>query len=110
MNFFFFSGRIYIAGGFDGQQCLSVVEVYLPEIDQWAYCRSMMEPRSGVSVIAHHSYLYAVGGFDGFERLATGLCIIPDFRQCGVLKVANMCTFTKATHLSSGRVKNSGSR
>lgn len=31
----------------------------------------MTEARSGVSLVSYRGSLYALGGFDGFERLAT---------------------------------------
>ncbi|VVD04922.1 unnamed protein product [Leptidea sinapis] len=42
-------GKIYIVGGFNGQEVLSSAEVYDSETKQWSFIRSMLSPRSGVS-------------------------------------------------------------
>lgn len=64
--------QIYIVGGFNGQEVLSSAEVFDPETKQWSFIRSMLSPRSGVSLIAYRDCLYALGGFNGYSRLNTG--------------------------------------
>lgn len=64
--------KIYIVGGFNGQEILDSAEVYDLESNQWSYIRSMISPRSGVSLVAFRDSLYALGGFNGFVRLSSG--------------------------------------
>lgn len=42
-----FDNRIYICGGFDGQNRLGDAEMYDPETDQWTYICKMIVPRAG---------------------------------------------------------------
>lgn len=65
--------QIYIVGGFNGQEVLSSAEVFDPDTKQWSFIRSMRSPRSGVSLIAYRDCLYALGGFNGYIRLNTGM-------------------------------------
>ena len=64
--------KIYIVGGFNGQEVLSSAEVFDVETNQWSYIHSMTSPRSGVSLVAFRDSLYALGGFNGFTRLSSG--------------------------------------
>lgn len=54
-------------GGYDGvsRQCLSSVECYNPEKDQWKPVPDMSARRSGAGVGVLDGILYAVGGHDG---------------------------------------------
>lgn len=71
--------QIYIVGGFNGQEVLSSAEVFDADTKQWSFIRSMLSPRSGVSLIAYRDCLYALGGFNGYSRLNTGLSILLSF-------------------------------
>ena len=51
---------------------LSSAEIFDPDTKQWSFIRSMISPRSGVSLIAYRGSLYALGGFNGYSRLNTG--------------------------------------
>lgn len=69
------SPQVYIAGGFNGQDLLSCAEVFDPGTLQWTCITHMQNLRSGVSLLAHHGYLYALGGFSGHNgngRLKSG--------------------------------------
>jgi hypothetical protein len=65
-------GKVYIAGGFNGDQCLCSAECYDPCIDQWTMIRSMSCTRSGLAVCVYNGTIYVVGGFDGESRLKSG--------------------------------------
>ncbi|KAJ8867985.1 hypothetical protein PR048_031794 [Dryococelus australis] len=66
---------IDVAGGFNGTEVLSSVEVFDPVSLQWTLINPMSRCRSGVSLIAYEDRLYAMGGFDGSTRLDSGeLC------------------------------------
>ena len=66
------SDKLYVIGGFDGENCLDSTEMYSPFTNQWTLLTPMSCARSGVSLIAYKDYLYALGGFDGENRLQTG--------------------------------------
>jgi kelch-like protein 10 len=55
------NGKIYVAGGFDIPITKSA-EVYDPEFNQWTSIAEMIFPRSSLSCIAYHGYVYAIGG------------------------------------------------
>ncbi|RMC04965.1 hypothetical protein DUI87_18145 [Hirundo rustica rustica] len=61
--------KVYICGGFDGDQCLSSAEMFNPTRNQWFLIAPMSSRRSGVGVMAYGNQVYAVGGFDGNSRL-----------------------------------------
>lgn len=62
-------GKIYIVGGFNGQECLNTAEYYTPETNTWTLLSPMISRRSGVSCVAHRSCIYVVGGFNGLSRM-----------------------------------------
>lgn len=64
---------MFVAGGFDGHNCLFSVEVYDPVFDQWTVLSPMSTRRSGVSLVSCDDKVYAIGGYDGARRLDTGL-------------------------------------
>jgi len=64
--------KIYIVGGFNGQEVLDSAEVFDVETSQWTNIDSMISPRSGVSLVAFRDSLYALGGFSGVARLSSG--------------------------------------
>ena len=76
-----FTGKIYICGGFNGQECLSSAEMYDPEIRQWTLLNPMRNRRSGIGVISYHGCIYALGGFNGITRMNTGERYCPHTRQ-----------------------------
>jgi kelch-like protein 10 len=57
------NGKIYVAGGF-GTRSGKSAEVYDPEVNQWTSIAGMIFPRTFLSCIAYHGYVYAIGGCD----------------------------------------------
>jgi hypothetical protein len=55
-------GRIYVVGGYDGQNELDTCEVYDPALDAWAGCPPLNAPRGGIGVTAIADTLYVIGG------------------------------------------------
>lgn len=51
---------------------MTSAEVYDPSSKQWTFIPPMNSARSGVSLIALMGTLYAIGGFNGYTRLASG--------------------------------------
>jgi kelch-like protein 10 len=66
------NGKIYIVGGFDGDEVLSSAEVFDPDTNEWTFIHPMESPRSGLSLVAYNNFLHAIGGFDDFTRLTSG--------------------------------------
>ncbi|GFO21308.1 kelch-like protein 10 [Plakobranchus ocellatus] len=74
-------GKVFICGGFNGQECLNTAEYFDPVTSQWTLITSMNNRRSGVGVIAYNGCLYALGGFNGVTRMNTGERYCPRTRQ-----------------------------
>lgn len=51
---------------------------YDPDSDTWVRIKSMKQQRIGVGVAVINRLLYAVGGFDGENRLKSVECYNPD--------------------------------
>ncbi|KAF8797250.1 Kelch-like protein 10 like protein [Argiope bruennichi] len=60
--------KIYVIGGFDGNQCFNSVRCYDPVTYVWEEKGCMYVQRCYVSVAAVGEYLYALGGYDGHRR------------------------------------------
>jgi kelch-like protein 10 len=52
--------RIYICGGFNGQECMNSAEYFDPKTNQWTIIAPMRNRRSGIGVIAYHNSIYAL--------------------------------------------------
>lgn len=62
-NFFIFQfkiDRIYICGGFNGQECMNSAEYFDPKTNQWTMIAPMRNRRSGIGLIAYHNSIYAM--------------------------------------------------
>ena len=82
-------GRIYVAGGYDGNVFLRSVECYDPNTDRWSRVSPMNIKRSRVALAACCGRLYAIGGYDGTTNLSTVECYNPELDQWSF--VASMC-------------------
>ncbi|GBL92507.1 Kelch-like protein 10 [Araneus ventricosus] len=60
--------KIYVIGGFDGNQCFNSVRCYDPVTHVWQEKGCMYVQRCYVSVAAVGDYIYALGGYDGHRR------------------------------------------
>ena len=63
------NGKLYAAGGYDGNVFLKTVEVYDPATNEWSSMASMNVKRSRVALVANCGKLYAIGGYDGISNL-----------------------------------------
>ncbi|XP_064467369.1 kelch-like protein 18 isoform X2 [Ornithodoros turicata] len=74
-------GHIYAVGGLtkagDSQ---STVEVYDPKLGYWQVAEAMSMTRSRVGVAVLRNKLYAIGGYNGSERLSTVEVFTPETR------------------------------
>ena len=57
--------RIYLLGGFLGNNFSNKTQVYNPDDNKWTNGTSMLTPRGYLSVTTINDILYAIGGFDG---------------------------------------------
>ena len=69
LTWFFFQGRVYAVGGFNGSLRVRTVDFYDPLRDAWSSAPNMEARRSTLGVAVLNDCIYAVGGFDG----STGL-------------------------------------
>ncbi|VDM45470.1 unnamed protein product [Toxocara canis] len=65
------NGRIYVAGGFNGELVLQSVEMYIPDSDFWIEIATMNTPRSGLGCVVDGDSIVLAGGFDGLMRLSS---------------------------------------
>jgi hypothetical protein len=52
-------------------ECLDSVEFYDPGTNVWTLITPMLSRRSGTGAVSFNGFLYAVGGYDGVNRLRT---------------------------------------
>lgn len=58
---------------------------YDPDQDRWTLVQPMHSKRLGVGVVVINRLLYAIGGFDGNERLASVECYHPENNEWSYL-------------------------
>lgn len=81
--------KVYITGGFNGQECMNTAEMYNVSTNEWTPLPPMQTRRSGVSCIAYHDYLYVMGGFNGLSRMNSGEKFDPSTNRWS--PVVDMC-------------------
>ena len=64
-------GKLYVMGGYDGQNRLSSVERYDPAKNAWEAVAPMSTARSGLAAAAVDGKLYVMGGHDGQNGLSS---------------------------------------
>lgn len=77
--------KIYICGGFNGQECLQTCEVFDADKNEWNHIAPMRSRRSGVGVAALGDHIYAIGGFNGISRMLSGEKYNPQTNQWTVI-------------------------
>ena len=65
------NGKIYIAGGYDGNVFLKTVDCFDPITNKWSKVADMNVKRSRVALVANCGKLYAIGGYDGSANLCS---------------------------------------
>ena len=63
------NGKVYIAGGCQGQEALNTCEVYNPLTNEWQLMPSLRTPRMSASMVCHEGTLYVFGGVDIRSRV-----------------------------------------
>ncbi|KAL6740987.1 hypothetical protein Aduo_014286 [Ancylostoma duodenale] len=67
-------GKLYVSGGFNGNEVLHTVEVYSLATNSWIEVASLPSPRSGHCMLLYNPYtMIVLGGFNGDDRL-TSVC------------------------------------
>ncbi|VDK66754.1 unnamed protein product [Cylicostephanus goldi] len=67
-------GKLYVSGGFNGNEVLQTVEVYSVATNAWTEIASLPSPRSGHCMLLFDPYtMIVLGGFNGDDRL-TSVC------------------------------------
>jgi N-acetylneuraminic acid mutarotase len=89
-------GRIYIFGGWDGNQIIDNSYVFEPEQNTWTEITPMPSARSFPGVVAVGRKIYVIGGWDGQKAMTTNDVYLPGFSDSGQ-------QWTKASSLPSGR-------
>jgi len=56
------NGKVYIAGGHQGQNALNTCEVYNPVTNEWQLMPSLKVRRMSASMVCHEGTLYVLGG------------------------------------------------
>ncbi|CAD1478539.1 unnamed protein product, partial [Heterotrigona itama] len=69
LTWYFYCGKIYALGGYNGRTRMSSGERYEPQKNQWEMIPPMHQQRSDASAAALHDKIYIVGGFSGREVL-----------------------------------------
>jgi kelch-like protein 19 len=59
---------------------------YDPEEEKWSAVAPMHQARLGVGVAVVNRLLYAIGGYDGHNRLATAECYHPENDAWNLIK------------------------
>jgi len=63
------NGKVYIAGGCQGQNALNTCEVYNPVTNEWQLMPSLKVPRMSASMVCHEGTLYVLGGANDSSRV-----------------------------------------
>lgn len=83
------NGKLYAAGGYDGNVFLKQVECYDPNTDSWCFVAPMNVKRSRVALVTNCGKLYAIGGYDGVSNLNSVEVYDPSFNTWNFS--ASMC-------------------
>uniref|UniRef100_A0A668SMY7 BTB domain-containing protein n=1 Tax=Oreochromis aureus TaxID=47969 RepID=A0A668SMY7_OREAU len=90
--------RIYICGGFNGNECLQTAEYYNPETNQWTMISPMNSRRSGIGVIVIDDRLFAAGYYDALTNEWYEACDMEIFLSalscCVVSGLSNLTEYT----------------
>ncbi|KAK6754224.1 hypothetical protein RB195_013304 [Necator americanus] len=67
-------GKLYVSGGFNGNEVLQTVEVYSLATNSWTEVANLPSPRSGHCMLLYDPHtMIVLGGFNGDDRL-TSVC------------------------------------
>jgi DNA-binding CsgD family transcriptional regulator len=72
-----FEGRLFVFGGWDGEQFRDDVFSYDPQFDRWDRHMAMPTARGYAGAAVSGSAIYIIGGFDGSNALAVNEAYLP---------------------------------
>lgn len=64
-----FEGKLYLFGGWDGQNYLNTVYQYDPVSNTWRECTAMPTARAYAGAAVAKGEIYVIGGYDGKQAL-----------------------------------------
>ncbi|CAH1130998.1 unnamed protein product [Ceutorhynchus assimilis] len=64
-----YEGKVYLVGGFDGNEYFNTVRCFDPLVHKWTDCACMYYSRCYVSVVLCMNKIYALGGYNGRIRM-----------------------------------------
>ena len=70
-------GKVYVAGGWDGNSYLKSAEMYDTSEGQWRALPDMSVARDGCAAVCIEGNVYVVGGYDGGTKHASVECYDP---------------------------------
>jgi DNA-binding CsgD family transcriptional regulator/N-acetylneuraminic acid mutarotase len=76
-------GRLYLFGGWDGQQIVDTVYAYDPESNAWQLGTAMSSRRAFAAAVALEGRILLIGGTDGAHPLDTVQVYFPQRDQAG---------------------------
>ena len=62
-----FKNKVYVIGGYDGDQTLTSVEIFNPATNEWSFGPSLQVPRMGAKAIAYNARIFVIGGCETLE-------------------------------------------
>lgn len=66
-----FNERLYVLGGYDGQEFLHSTEVFDPGANCWLEGPRMNVRRARVAACVSGTSLYAIGGYNGYDNISS---------------------------------------
>jgi DNA-binding CsgD family transcriptional regulator len=75
--------RLYLFGGWDGEQYVATVYIYDPQADTWIEGVPMDTQRGFAAAVPLQDHLYVVGGYNGERELATCAAYDPQAETWG---------------------------
>lgn len=73
-----FEGKLYLFGGWDGQQFVASTYFYDPDLNEWSEGTPMREVRGFAGAAVSGGKIYVIGGYDGTQPLSITEVYLPD--------------------------------
>ena len=68
-----FKNKVYVIGGYDGDQTLTSVEIFNPATNEWSFGPSLQIPRLDAKAIVYNGKIFVIGGDNGNYWTNNGL-------------------------------------
>ena len=73
-----FEGKLYLFGGWDGQQYVATTYLYDPDLNEWSKGTPMREVRGFAGAAVSGGKIYIIGGYDGTQPLSATEIYLPE--------------------------------